>query len=349
MQLHHKDRCRLYKIMVHVKKKFVFSVFFFIFAPSKHDLSMKTHLIFRQYTWLLTTIFRAGKISLDEINKRWIATEMSEGVEIPRSTFNHHRNAIEEMFGIFIDCDRKDGYKYYIGNPEDLRTANIQRWLVNSLSVSTLLADSRDLKGQILLEDIPSGQTFLEPILHAIRNKIQIKVTYQRFGKDETTTKVMNPYCVKLYHQRWYLVVYVPASSHQELTTYALDRIIDLEPLTDSHYTIPADFDAETFFSNYFGIYVEESKPVQRIVIRAYGLQPDYFRTLPLHSSQKELQTVSDTDEPYTDFEYHMAVTFDLIGELFSKNSYIEILEPASLRQEMKEKLMKTMERYNKK
>ncbi len=309
---------------------------------------MKTHLIFRQYTWLLNTIFRAGKISLDEINKRWLATEMSEGVEIPRSTFNHHRNAIEEMFGIFIECDRKDGYKYYIGNPEDLQSANIQQWLVNSLSVSTLLADSRDLKNQILLEDIPSGQTFLEPILQAIRNKTQIKVTYQRFGKDETSTKVMNPYCVKLYHQRWYLVVHVPASSHQSLTTYALDRIRDLEPLPDTHYTIPEDFNAEKFFSDYFGIFVDESKPVERIVIRAYGLQPDYLRTLPLHASQKELQTVTDADDPYTDFEYRMAVTYDLVGELISKNAYIEVIEPASLRQEMKDLLQRTVNRYNK-
>lgn len=309
---------------------------------------MKTQTVFRQYLWLLDTIQRAGKISLEEINLRWLRTEMSEGVEIPRRTFIRHRNAIEEMFGIFIDCDRNDGYRYFIGNPEDLQTANLQRWMINSLSTSSLLAESKDLKDQILLEDIPSGQYFLETILQGIRNHQLLRMTYERFGTGEPYTIDVEPYCVKLHHQRWYVVVRKPLSKHTNLTTYALDRIKQLEIIADSHYDLPKDFDASAFFENYFGVYVNEENQPERIVIRAYGNQPDYFRTLPLHPSQKELSSGTSGSESYTDFEYHLAITYDLISELLSKNSWIEVMEPESLRERMQEEMEYMLKRYKK-
>lgn len=309
---------------------------------------MKTQAVFRQYIWLLNTISKAGKISLEEINQRWLQTEMSEGVEIARRTFIRHRNAIEEMFGIFIDCDRNDGFRYFIGNPEDLQTASIQRWMVNSLSTSSMLAECKDLKDQILLEDIPSGQTYLETILHAIRSQKMLRMTYQRFEAAEPYTIEVSPHCVKLHHQRWYVVVKISSKEYKGLTTYALDRIKELDVIEGSHYDLPKDFDAKSYFENYFGVYVNEEYQPERIVIRAYGTQPDYYRTLPLHPSQKELSSGTAGEENYTDFEYHMAVTCDLVSELLSKNSWIEALEPLSLREEMLRQLEKMNQRYKK-
>lgn len=310
---------------------------------------MKTQIIFRQYLWLLDTIYRAGKISLEEINQRWLRTEMSEGVEIPRRTFIRHRNAIEEMFGIFIDCDRSDGFRYFIGNPEDLQTANLQQWMINSLSTSSQLAECKDIKDQILLENIPSGQYFLEPILQAIRNRQLLHMTYERFGTGEPYTVDLEPYCVKLHHQRWYVLVHKANSKHSNLTLYALDRIKQLEVIADSHYDLPKDFDAAVFFKNYFGVYVNQENQPERMVIRAYGKQPDYFRTLPLHSSQKELSSGTLGQESYTDFEYHLAITYDLISDLLSKNSWVEVLEPLSLRQRMQEEMENMLTRYKNK
>ncbi len=58
---------------------------------------------FKEYIWLVSTIRKAKKISLAEINELWVKTEMSGGVELPRSTFNRHKDAIEDIFGIYID------------------------------------------------------------------------------------------------------------------------------------------------------------------------------------------------------------------------------------------------------
>ena len=50
---------------------------------------------FKEYIWLVSTIRRAGKISLAEINELWVKTEMSGGTELARATFNRHKDAIE--------------------------------------------------------------------------------------------------------------------------------------------------------------------------------------------------------------------------------------------------------------
>lgn len=69
---------------------------------------MKYQTIFKQYVWLVNTIAKHRYITLEEINRHWLETEMSDGIEIARSTFNRHKDAIEDMFGIYIECDRKN-------------------------------------------------------------------------------------------------------------------------------------------------------------------------------------------------------------------------------------------------
>lgn len=48
---------------------------------------MKASALFKQYVWLVGTISRAGRITLREINDRWLRTEMSEGIPFSRTTF----------------------------------------------------------------------------------------------------------------------------------------------------------------------------------------------------------------------------------------------------------------------
>ena len=58
---------------------------------------MKSYALFKQYIWLVNIIHRRGKISLSEINREWLYTDMSGGVTIARNTFLRHKNAIEDI------------------------------------------------------------------------------------------------------------------------------------------------------------------------------------------------------------------------------------------------------------
>ena len=142
---------------------------------------MKTPTLFKEYIWLVNTISRAGKISLNDINRKWMQTDMSEGLPLPRTTFNRHKDAIEDIFGIYIDCDRKNGYRYYIGNEEVLREESVQNWMLSTLTVSNLVSESMSIQQRIVLENIPSDGEHLEAVVKAMKENKKIEIQYRRY------------------------------------------------------------------------------------------------------------------------------------------------------------------------
>lgn len=298
---------------------------------------MTTYTKFKEYIWLVNTIRRAGRITLAEINERWMQTEMSGGVELARTTFNRHKDAIEDIFGIIIDCDRKDGYRYFISNERVLREDSIQNWMLSTLSVGNIVSESKSLNQRILLENIPSGGERLQEVLDAMRDSRQLLFTYHRYGAASREFTI-DPYCVRLFCQRWYLLGRL-ANGH--LVTFSLDRMECVERL-DTRFRVPDDFDAAEFFFDSYGMLVDAAMPVERIVVRAYGMEPYYLRDLPLHHSQRELTTTED----YTDFELRLRPTSDFKAKLLSRGQWLQVVEPQTLADEMVEWLRKTLERY---
>ncbi len=129
---------------------------------------MTTYTKFKEYIWLVNTIYYAKTITLSEIIEKWLQTEMSEGISISRTTFHRHRIAIEEMFGLFVECDKKNGNRYYIGNAHVLNEDSIQNWILSTLSVGNLVDESQSLNHRILLENVPSGEENLQIVIKAI-------------------------------------------------------------------------------------------------------------------------------------------------------------------------------------
>ena len=300
---------------------------------------MKASKIFRQYVWITDTIYHSGGITLQELNERWVKTELSEGIPMTRLTFNRHRAAIEEIFDINIECRRK-GYQYYIENEEILKSNSLKHWMIDLLSVSNVLLESSSLKDRILLENIPSGKKHLQPIINAMKQGKKLLIEYLRFGKLERRQIIVEPYAIKVFKQRWYLLAAddkwtIPA-------VYALDRIMSLKETGDS-FEYPKDFNAEIFFKDCYGVICGTNDEVQKIVLRAYPPYVNYLRTLPLHTSQKELNSTSD----YADFELYLRPTFDFRQELLSQGDEVEILQPENFREEMKSLLEKMLKRYS--
>ena len=63
---------------------------------------MKPSLIFSQYVWLVNTLRRYGRMTLEEINDKWQDDEVADGNPLSRSTFNRHRDAVLDMFGVML-------------------------------------------------------------------------------------------------------------------------------------------------------------------------------------------------------------------------------------------------------
>lgn len=308
---------------------------------------MKSKSIFREYVWLVNTIRRAGKISLSEINDKWLDTEMSEGVEIARTTFNRHKSAIEEMFGIIIDCDKRNGYGYYIANPEVLREDSVQNWLLGTLSVSDIVSESISLQDRIVMESAPVEGNLLKMAIESMKRSVKLSIDHCRYGSDEVKTFLVAPYGIKLFKHRWYLVgrVVRPAVDDKPercwIMLLSLDRIRSMS-LTDTPFVVDKDFDMEAFFRDSYGVYVDEQLPVERVVVRAFDYQRYYLQDLPLHHSQRLVAQGED----YADFEYHIRITDDFAYALLGMGPSAMVLEPQHLADDVKAAHQSAAHRY---
>lgn len=294
--------------------------------------------LFNRYIWLVDTIYQVGKITFEEINERWVCSEMSGGEEIPLRTFHNHRKAIEELFDINIECNKRGGYYYYIENQDDIEKNGVRNWLLNTLTVNNLINESHKLKKRILFEEIPSSRQYLTPVIKAMRDNSTIELTYWSFWRDKPHTFFIEPYCVKVFKQRWYVIGRAP--HYNAIRIYALERIQDLK-ITDTSFAYPKEFDPQSYFFTSFGITVDESYKIERIKIKIFGNKTKYIRALPLHHSQKEVENTTT----YSVFEYLLRPTYDFCQELLSHGSDLEVLSPLWLREQIKN-IIKNMEQF---
>ena len=293
--------------------------------------------LFNRYIWLMDTIYRAKTISFEEINRKWLRANMSEGNPIPKRTFHNHRNAIDELFGIKITCDST--YHYSIENIDDIKNGGVRQWLINTFAVNNLINESHKLKERILFEDIPSGQRFLTPIIEAMRDGVTLQMTYHSFWKENQATFEFAPYFVKVFKQRWYVI-----GESDRLKVYALDRIKALET-TSNPFELPKEIDPQAYFYSCYGIINDETIKPQTVVIKVDADQAKYFRALPLHSSQQEIEE----NEDYSVFQYYIKPLFDFRQELLSHGEDVEVISPDWFRDEIKSSVAAMQKLYSKK
>ena len=298
---------------------------------------MVTELL-QKYIWLVQTFIRSGEkgMSLGEISDRW---ESRFGTEYSRRTFNNHREAVEEVFGISILCNRSTN-RYYIPYTEDVSDESAETaWLINTFTVNNMLALGKErLSGRVSVEDIPSGHIFLTAVMEAMTEGNEIVIGYQKYTSSETDTYTIRPYAVKEFAKRWYIIGY--CLERKGMRVYGLDRIKSLD-LTDRNFRMPKDFDVDSFFATSFGIYIPDG-PGLTITFRTNHTEARFLRDLPIHKSQKEI--ASDNDS--VTFSIFVSPNKALIMEFCKYGGGLEVLGPESVRNRVAAELAKAADLY---
>lgn len=291
---------------------------------------MKKAELFNRYLWLIDLIYQSGGITRDEINRRWSRSVLNERAEseIPERTFHRHKEAIKELFDIDIICDRTPERVYRIEHNDVDKSKNLRSWLLNAFSLGNILTEARQIQDRILVENIPSGNKFLTNIIESMRENHILNISYQNFLNDSPWNFDIEPYCLKLFRQRWYLLARSPYDN--KLRIYGLDRILDLS-ISDKLFQLPKDFNADSIFENCFGIIVGSNDKPTMIKFKVINNQQKYIRSLPLHHSQQEICSESD----YSIFSVFVKPTFDLIQEFLKYGYDLEVIEPIELRQQL--------------
>lgn len=298
---------------------------------------MVTELL-QKYIWLVQTFIRAGEqgLRLDEISDRW---ERRFDSPYSRRTFNNHREAIEEVFGIHIGCNRSTN-RYFIEYSDDVSDERAEvAWLINTFTVNNMLSLGKErLSGRVAVEDIPSGHQHLTSVMESMTANHEIVIEYRKYTSSSAERFTLRPYAVKEYAKRWYIIAY--CLEREGLRVYGLDRVESLE-VTGNTFEMPKDFDVDGLFATSFGIYLPNGKG-QSVTFRTSTTEARYLRDLPLHSSQEEI----GNDGKHVTFRLFVCPDRNLIMEFCKYGSRIKVISPEEIRDAVAREHEEASEQY---
>ncbi len=304
-----------------------------------------------KYIWLVQSLIAAGGggMTFKELNEKY---SRRFGQAYSRRTFNNHRLAVADLFGIDIDCDRSTN-RYFIPYSGDVLDNNESiGWLVNTFTVNSLLSLGKErLSGRVSVEEIPSGQKYLTAIMQAMEDGKELEIVYGKYSSDSSETLHVQPFAVKEHEKRWYLVAFCHERAGADRRNddinawrvYGLDRITSLQ-VTDASFRMPKDFDVDGIFSQSYGIYFPKAgqKPVT-IRFKVTDEEARYLRDLPIHRSQVEENAAKGDGRI---FRIRVIPNRNLTMEFCRHAGRLEVIEPEEVRLSVKEELEKAYKQY---
>ena len=280
--------------------------------------------------YLINLMERKGAMTLKEINDCYEYSSLYDGEILPR-TFLRYREYIEETFPCYIDFNQRTG-KYELCRHKALygEDDSLYDYLLSAYHIEGLTELALKHRDKIMLTDSPTGVEHIQIILEAIDKKRGIECDYYSFNKKSVKQQKLIPYFLRTWENRWYLVA-EPDNHHHGQSVFALERMDNIR-LTEEKMLPSKNITAEEYFDGSFGVNHSDDQNPERILIKVYSTQVEYVRALPIHESQKEIET---TDE-WSIFEYRIIPCFNLYQQLLWHREKLEVLEPKSVREEMK-------------
>ncbi|MBK8873662.1 MAG: WYL domain-containing protein [Bacteroidetes bacterium] len=254
-----------------------------------------------------------------------------------KRTLQRDIKEIRNVFGIDIEYS-KSQKGYFISQNEN-ENMNFQR-MMEAFDMFNSLNLAQDLTPFIHLEKRrPQGTDNLYGLLHAIKNRLQIKFTYQKFWEEELSQRLVEPYALKEFKNRWYIMA--KDSKDNNIKSFALDRLSNLE-ITNQTYQYPDNYSIEQSYRYCFGIIRPNDEEPQDIILSFDPFQGKYIKTLPLHDTQ---QVLADNDEEMK-IKLKLCLTHDLVMELLSFGDNMKVIEPKSLADQIKQAHEKAYRQY---
>ena len=270
--------------------------------------------------YLINLLERKGALTLKEINDCYEYSSLYEGDEILPRTFARYKDFISETFPCYIDFNQRTG-KYELHRHKALygEDDSLYDYLLSAYHIEGMTELALKHRDKIILTEAPTGVENVQIILEAIDKKRGIECDYYSYNKKSVKQQKLIPYFLRTWENRWYLVA-EPDNHHHGQSVFALERM------------------ADEYFDGSFGVNHSDDQKPERILIKVYSTQVEYIRALPIHESQKEIETTGE----WSIFEYRLVPCYNFYQQLLWHREKIELLEPMYVRDEMK-KVIETM------
>jgi predicted DNA-binding transcriptional regulator YafY len=255
---------------------------------------------------------------------------------VSKRTFQRDLEDIRSLYNIDIQFDfSRKVYFLDLDEQPDVNERILEAFdTFNALNLSDRLSNNIHFEKRR-----PQGTENLYGLLHAIKNHLQIKFTYQKFWEDELTKRNVEPYALKEFRNRWYVLA--NDLKDNQVKSFALDRLTDLV-ITKRKFQFPIDFNINDHYKYCFGIISPNGHKPQEVILSFDPFQGKYIKSLPLHESQQIL--IDNEDELRV--KLTLFVTHDFFMELLSYGENLKVIEPESLIKDIKNSLQETLKQY---
>ena len=306
------------------------------------------------YSWLIGLLDRKH-LTFEEIANEWRdANANQDEDELDKRTFHRYRENIQSQFGITVECDKSDGYRYYLKR-DPVENDDVTEWMLSSLRLASL-GDMLKFHNKVMLDTPPYNTEYLDDILAAIDKQYLLKFKYvSGFGAESDI--VLQPAFVRYFKQRWYVIGVKSEERRVKNSSAEVDGDADLNADVDEKKLVrclPFDrisflklicekhplsakmkkfLTPENYYEDCFGIYRMEDVPVEKIRIRAFYPEYNYIEEVPLHESQQKVK--ESKDGMYREYTLTVRPSRDFLQELLWHGRNLIVLKPESLRQEM--------------
>lgn len=257
---------------------------------------------------------------------------------VSRRTVLRAIQSIQTDFGIDIcyNCKRKG---YFI-EPIPIRS-DLEQFL-DSFDVFGALNMEAGIPEFVFAEKHhPQGAEHLFPLIHATKNTLRVRFSYVKFQGEMASEREIEPYALKECRGRWYVVG--RTARQRDMKSYGLDRISQLVVTEDRFKKDPSVDMAEKFRYSY-GIYSSDEYPVEDVILSFDAEDGRYLKSLPLHHSQ---QIIKDTENEFI-IKLRLKITLDFIMEILSRSWSLEVIQPATLREQVRKICQEALKRNEK-
>ena len=255
---------------------------------------------------------------------------------ISKRTFKRDIDDIGSIFNIEIQYDfSKKIYFIKYDDNEEIHERIFEAFdTFNALNISDRISTHIHFEKRK-----PQGTENLYGLLHAIKNKIQIRFTHQKYWDDEVSIRLVEPYALKEFRNRWYVVG--KDLKDNKIKSFGLDRLSKLD-FTGKHFALPDNFEVNEHYKNCFGIISPNADKPQQIILSFDPFQGKYIKSLPLHASQEILE---DNEDELL-IKLTLYITHDFVMELLSYGENVKVIEPIALIEQMKQSYKNALDQY---
>ena len=258
----------------------------------KKDNEEQNHLNNPQvyHTKQLVEILKKSPFESMENLIKYISTNREN--KISERTFHRIKATLRNDYGIIVKHSKaNDGFYLdeeqslnvdsFLSHMEIIATAE---QISNNLNANNNLLSFIEFENKAAIETIPNFKTILE----AIQQQIPINFKHYSFYHLKEEEYTLKPYFLKQYQNRWYVI----GETEKGYRTFGIDRIENITIGTKKFKAKTEE--AKDKFSHVIGLNYMDHK-MEKIQLSFHISQKPYIVSLPLHHSQKEINSDNET------------------------------------------------------